>query len=51
MQALSDPRAKALVDSVQLTGSGKTVGLSFIVPAEVLQMIPKAGVHHNVGIL
>lgn len=43
MQAQSDPRSAGLVDSLQLTGSGKTVSLSFTVPAEVLQMLPKTG--------
>jgi len=42
MQAQADPRTSALVESLQLTGTGKTVALSFTVPAEVLQMIPKA---------
>ena len=42
MQAQADPRTAALVDSLQLTGSGKTVALSFSVPAEILEMIPKA---------
>src|SRR5262249_46001112 len=32
MQAQTDPRAKMLVDSLQMTGSGKTVGLTFTVP-------------------
>jgi len=41
MQAGSDPRVQGLVESLQLTGSGKTVALSFTVPSEVLQMIPK----------
>jgi hypothetical protein len=41
MQATSDPKAKALVDSLQLSGTGKTVALSFTVPAEILEMIPK----------
>src|SRR3954469_16748309 len=44
MQAQSDPRTAALVESLQLTGTGKTVALSFTVPAEILQMIPKAAV-------
>lgn len=44
MQAQSDPRTSALVESLQLAGSGKTVTLSFTVPSEVLQMIPKAPV-------
>src|SRR6476661_1974439 len=42
MQAQADPRTAALVESLQLTGTGKTVALSFTVPAEILQMIPKA---------
>ena len=41
MQAQADPRTSALIESLQLTGTGKTVALSFTVPAEVLQMIPK----------
>jgi hypothetical protein len=43
MQAQSDPRTAALVESLQLSGTGKTVALSFTVPSEILQMIPKAG--------
>jgi hypothetical protein len=42
MQAQADPRTAALIESLQLTGTGKTVALSFTVPAEVLDMIPKA---------
>jgi hypothetical protein len=42
MQAAADPRTAALVESLQLTGTGKTVALSFTVPSEVIQMIPKA---------
>jgi len=41
MQAQSDPKAKMLVDSLQLTGSGRTVGLSFTVPSEILELLPK----------
>jgi len=41
MQAQSDPRTAALVESLQLTGTGKTVALSFTVPAEVVDMFPK----------
>jgi hypothetical protein len=44
LQAQSDPRAAALVNSLQLSGSGKTVALSFTVPAELLNLIPKAPV-------
>jgi hypothetical protein len=41
----NDPKAMALLNSLQLSGSGKTVKLSFSVPSEVLDMIPikKAG--------
>lgn len=42
MQAQSDPKAKLLVDSLQMTGTGKTVALSFTVPSELLELIPKA---------
>lgn len=41
MQAQADPKAKSLVESLQLTGSGKTVQLSFTVPAELLDLLPK----------
>jgi hypothetical protein len=43
MQSQADPRTAGLIDSLQLTGSGKTVALSFSVPAEILEMIPKMG--------
>jgi Protein of unknown function (DUF3352) len=36
----NDPKATALMNSLQLSGSGKTVKLSFAVPSEVLDMIP-----------
>lgn len=42
MQAGADPRAAAVVESLQLSGTGKTVALSFAVPPEIIQMIPKA---------
>ncbi len=38
----SDPKAAALAKSLQMSGSGKTVALSFTVPAELLELIPKA---------
>jgi hypothetical protein len=44
-----DPKATALLNSLQLSGSGKTVRLSFAVPSEVLDMIPLKkieGGHH-----
>ena len=36
----NDPKATALLNSLQLSGTGKTVRLSFSVPSEVLDMIP-----------
>ena len=36
----NDPKATALMNSLQLTGSGRTVKLSFAVPSEVLDLIP-----------
>lgn len=36
----NDPKATALMNSLHLTGTGKTVRLSFAVPSEVLDMIP-----------
>lgn len=41
LQSQADPRTAGLVESLQLTGTGKTVSLSFSVPAEILQLIPK----------
>lgn len=37
----NDPKATAIVNSLQLAGSGKTVALSFAVPSEIIDMIPK----------
>jgi hypothetical protein len=37
----SDPKVAALISSLQLSGSGKTVAVSFTVPAELLAMIPQ----------
>jgi hypothetical protein len=47
MQASTDPRTAALVESLQLSGTGKTVALSFTVPSEVIDMIPKANPNPN----
>jgi hypothetical protein len=42
MVGRNDPRASLVLKSLQLSGSGKTVQLSFTVPAELLQlMLPK----------
>lgn len=35
----NDPKAAAIVNSLQLTGSGRTVNLSFAVPSEVFDML------------
>ena len=37
----NDPKAMAMINSLQLTGTGKTVALSFSVPSELLDMIPQ----------
>ena len=39
----NDPKATALLNSLQMSGSGKTVALSFSVPSELLEMIPQGG--------
>ena len=39
MVGKSDPKVGALISSLQLSGSGKTVAVSFTVPAELLSMI------------
>lgn len=47
LQAQSDPKVAAMLQSLQLTGTGKTVALSFAVPTEIFQMLPKAHRHAN----
>lgn len=42
MMAKTDPKIGALINSLQLSGTGKTVSLSFTVPAELLALIPAA---------
>ena len=42
MQGQNDPKVAAMMQSLQTSGTGKTVALSFAVPAEIFQMIPKA---------
>ena len=42
MIAKSDPKVGALINSLQMSGSGKTVALSFTIPAELLSLIPQA---------
>lgn len=40
MVGKSDPKVSSLINSLQLSGTGKTVAVSFTVPAELLAMIP-----------
>ena len=42
MVAGTDPKAAAFAKSLQMSGTGKTVALSFAVPAELLQLLPQA---------
>lgn len=42
LTAQSDPTAANLVNSVQLSGTGTTVAVSFTLPSELLNLIPKA---------
>lgn len=39
LQAQNDPKAAALMQTLQLSGTGKTVALSFTVPSEMIDMI------------
>ncbi len=43
MMSRSDPRAAAMLKSLDVSGTGKSVQLSFTVPAELLQMVLPAG--------
>jgi hypothetical protein len=47
LQGGADPKAAALVQSLQLSGSGTTVVLSFAVPAEVVELIGRAAQEHR----
>lgn len=42
MVTKSDPKAGALINSLQMSGSGKTVAVSFQLPAEILELMTKA---------
>ena len=45
LQGQNDPKLTSLINSLQLTGEGKTVRLSFAVPAEIFELMhPKAPV-------
>lgn len=39
LQSQGDPRIAAIANSMQLEGSGKTVQLSFAIPAEVIELV------------
>ena len=41
MMGKSDPKAAALVNSLQMSGTGTTVAVTFSVPAELLELLPK----------
>ena len=41
IQSRTIPKATALLNSLQLSGTGKTVALSFAIPSEMFDMIPK----------
>lgn len=44
MQTQNDPRFGAITQTLQLTGEGTTVALSFTLPAELLQLIPEGSI-------
>jgi hypothetical protein len=47
LQGQNDPKLTSLINSLQLTGDGKTVRLSFAVPAEIFELMqPKPPVVH-----
>ena len=42
LQGKNDPKLTSLIDSLQLSGSGKTVQLSFSIPAEIFELMAPA---------
>jgi len=44
MQGQNDPKIAAMMQSLQTSGTGKTVAVSFTVPPEVFQMLPHHGI-------
>jgi hypothetical protein len=38
-----------MLNSMQITGSGKTVGLTFTVPAELLELLNGVAAAHQLG--
>ncbi len=47
MQAGSKPELKGMVDSLQLSGDGKNVAISFTVPSELFDMLEAMGEQHR----
>ncbi|MGH9409870.1 MAG: hypothetical protein ACRD1V_10500 [Vicinamibacterales bacterium] len=47
LQAQNDPKAALVMQSLQLSGSGKTVELSFVIPTAALDMLP---IRRSVGV-
>ena len=45
----SNPKVEAMLSSIQITGSGKTVGLNFTLPTELLDMINGIAAARNLG--
>ena len=51
LQGQNDPKLSSLVQSLQMSGSGKTVKLSFSVPAEIFELMqPKQQVVTNASV-
>ena len=44
-----NPKMDAMLNSLQITGTGKTVGLTFTVPAELLDMLNGAAAARQLG--
>ena len=47
MQAASRPEMKSMVDSLQLSGEGKNVAISFSVPSELFDLLEAMGRQHQ----
>jgi len=45
----SNPKIEVMMNSIQVTGTGKTVGLNFAVPAEMLDLINGLAAAHHLG--
>jgi hypothetical protein len=44
-----NPKMDAMLNSLQITGTGTTVGLSFTVPAEFLELLNGVAAAHSLG--